>query len=108
MDMQYGLSKSQSCLISEISRALDEKAKLKNTIERLCDNLVKLSDEDKNIIKECLAFLVSDLDITDIDMRDTPERFYFDAVKAYLEDGHSIQDLDEIEDDSEVFDYCGI
>lgn len=66
------------------------------------------SNADQNIIKECLAFLVSDLDITDIDMRDTPERFYFDAVKAYLEDGHSIQDLDEIEDDSEVFDYCGI
>ena len=66
------------------------------------------SNADQNIIKECLAFLVSDLDITDIDMRDTPERFYFDAVKAYLEDGHSIRDLDEIEDDSEVFDYCGI
>ena len=52
MDMQYGLFKSQSCLISNISRALDERVKLKNTIERLCDNLIRLSDEDKNKIKE--------------------------------------------------------
>ena len=41
MDMQYGISKSQKSLISNISRALDEKIKLKNTIERLCDNLNK-------------------------------------------------------------------
>ena len=41
MDMQYGISKSQSSLISNIFRALDEKIKLKNTIERLCDNLNK-------------------------------------------------------------------
>ena len=51
IDMQYGLSKGKSCLISEISRALDEKINLKNTIERLCDNLVKLTDNQKNIIK---------------------------------------------------------
>ena len=41
MDMQYGISKSQKSLISNISRALDEKIKLKNTIERLCYNLNK-------------------------------------------------------------------
>ena len=41
MDMQYGISKSQSSLISNISCALDEKIKLKNAIERLCDNLNK-------------------------------------------------------------------
>ena len=50
-DMQYGLSKGKSCLISEISRALDEKINLKNTIERLCDNLARLTDNQKNIIK---------------------------------------------------------
>ena len=42
IDMQYGISKSQGSLISNISRALDEKIKLKNTIERLCNNLNKL------------------------------------------------------------------
>ena len=51
-DMQYGLSKSKSCLISEISRSLSEDIKLKNTIERLCDNLQSLSKEEVKIIKE--------------------------------------------------------
>lgn len=51
-DMQYGLSKSQSCLISEISRALNEDIKLKNTIERLCDNLQSLDKEEVKIIKK--------------------------------------------------------
>lgn len=51
-DMQYGLSKSKSCLISEISRSLDENIKLKNTIERLCDNLQSLNKNDVKIIKE--------------------------------------------------------
>ena len=51
-DMQYGLSKSKSCLISEISRALNEDIKLKNTIERLCDNLQELSKENARVIKK--------------------------------------------------------
>jgi hypothetical protein len=50
MDMQYGLAKSGSCLISEISRSLDEDIKLNNTIERLCDNLSNLSQDEKDII----------------------------------------------------------
>lgn len=50
MDMQYGLSKSGSCLISNIARSLDENIKLGYTIERLCDNLTKLSKEDRDII----------------------------------------------------------
>lgn len=52
MDMIYEIGKSGSCLISEISRALDEKIKLNYTIKRLCDNLVKLLEEEINIIKE--------------------------------------------------------
>lgn len=50
-DMQYGIAKSKSCLISEISRSLNEKVKLKNIIERLCDILVKLDNNNINIIK---------------------------------------------------------
>ena len=50
MDMQYGLAKSGSCLVSEISRALDEEIKLSYTIERLCDNLANLYPEEKQII----------------------------------------------------------
>lgn len=51
-DMQYGLSKSKSCLISEISRSLSKDIRLKNTIERLCDNLQSLDKEKIKIIKE--------------------------------------------------------
>ncbi len=50
-DMQYGLSKSKSCLISNISRSLNENIKLKNTIERLCDNLQSIDQETQEIIK---------------------------------------------------------
>lgn len=50
MDMQYGLSKGGSCLISEIARSLDESINLNNTIDRLCDHLALIYQEDKEII----------------------------------------------------------
>ena len=50
MDMQYGLAKGGSCLISNISRALDEDIKLNYTIDRLCDKLSYIDEEDKDII----------------------------------------------------------
>ena len=48
MDMQFGLAKSGSCLISEIARSLNEEIKLNYTIERLCDNLSNMYDEESN------------------------------------------------------------
>ena len=39
IDMEYGIAFSGSTIISNISRSLKEEIKLKNTIERLCDNL---------------------------------------------------------------------
>ena len=53
MDMIFGISKSGTTLISEISRSLKESIKLVNTIERLCDNLQKFNKEKNlfNIIK---------------------------------------------------------
>ncbi len=50
MDMQFGLAKSGSCLTSEIARSLNENIKLNYTIERLCDNLANLYDDESNII----------------------------------------------------------
>lgn len=50
MDMQYGLAKGGSCLISNISRSLDENIKLNYTIDRLCDNLSNMYQEEKEII----------------------------------------------------------
>lgn len=51
-DMIYGIEKSNSILFSDIARALKENAKLKNVIERLCDNCNQLSDNSVNIIKD--------------------------------------------------------
>ena len=50
MDMQYGLAKGGSCLVTEISRALNEDIELSYTIERLCDNLANLYPEEKEKI----------------------------------------------------------
>ncbi len=50
MDMQYGPAKSGSCLISDISRSLDEDIKLSYTIERLCDNLANMYEDEKDIM----------------------------------------------------------
>ena len=61
MDMQYGIAKSKTCLISGIARELDEKIKLNYTIERLCDNLSKLSDEEIDFINDNYINEVSDL-----------------------------------------------
>lgn len=50
MDMQFGLAKGGSCLISEIARRLDEDIKINYTIERLCDNLSNMYEDESNII----------------------------------------------------------
>lgn len=50
MDMQYGLAKGGSCLISNIARSLEENIKLNYTIDRLCDNLSNMYQEEKEII----------------------------------------------------------
>lgn len=50
MDMQYGLAKGGSCLISEISRSLDEDIKLNYTIERLCNNLANMYEDEESLI----------------------------------------------------------
>ena len=54
-DIEYGIAASGSCLISDISRSLNENIKLKNTIERLCDNLNSFDDAEtlyNNYIEE--------------------------------------------------------
>lgn len=51
MDMLYGLSKNQSVMLSDISRALDENIKINYTIDRLSKNLEKINDEELEIIR---------------------------------------------------------
>ena len=50
MDIEYGLSRGGSCLISNIARGLDEDIKLAYTIDRLCDGLNRLNEDEKEII----------------------------------------------------------
>ena len=93
-DMQYGLSKSKSCLISEISRALNENIKLKNTIERLCDNLQELSLENARVIKNNYLNKIKDY---------FPEEpiCIFDDSDISKRYGKKFEDLDRIIDASD-------
>ena len=90
-DIEYGIAASGSCLISEISRSLQEDIKLKNTIERLCDNLNSFENTKKlhqNYLNE----------IGDI-YGDEPVVLYDDSDIAKLY-GKKFEDLDEIIDAS--------
>lgn len=95
MDMEYGISKSGSCLISEISRGLNENIKLQNTIERLCDNLADLSEEETKIIKDNYYNEVKDL------FPDEPIAIFDDSdiAKRY---GKKFEDLDDVIDASSI------
>lgn len=93
-DMQYGLSKSKSCLISEISRSLSEDIKLKNTIERLCDNLQSFDEEEvkrikKNYLNEIRDYFPREA-ISIFDDSDISKRY-----------GKKFEDLDRIIDASD-------
>ena len=50
MDMLYGLSKNQSVMLSDISRALDENIKIKYNINRMSKNLKKIDYKKLEII----------------------------------------------------------
>ena len=95
MDMIYGISKSKSCLISEISRSLEEKISLNYTIERLCDNLNNIKEEEINVIKENYLKEIEDLfDEEAISIFDDS-----DIAKPY---GKKFEDLDKVIDASSI------
>ena len=72
--MMYGILSAQSCQLSKIARALNEKSNLKKTIERLSRNLSKFSDGEtlmenymekiKGVISEKTILLFDGSDIT--------------------------------------------
>lgn len=94
MDMQYGLSKGGSCLVSEIARSLDEKIKLNYTIDRLCDHLAFIYPEDKNLIWNNYLNEVKNV----IDM-DNPI-VLFDDSDINKEYSWKLEDLDRVIDAS--------
>ena len=102
IDMQYGLSRGKSCLISEIARSLEEKIDLKNTIERLCDNLVGMKEQEikqieKNYQNEIKEYFGNE-PIAIFDDSDIAKRYgKSDIAKRY---GKKFEDLDDIIDAS--------
>lgn len=90
-DIEYGIASSGSCLISNISRSLNEEIKLKNTIERLCDNLNDF-DNEKLIYKNHIET------IGDI-YGDEPIALFDDSdITKYY--GKKFEDLDNVIDAS--------
>ena len=90
-DMIYGLIKSKSVLLSDISDALMEPIKKNNTIERLSNNLmteldpsikVNYDNEVKKVIGRSPVILVDDSDII------KPHGFHFDSL-GMVRDGSS-------------------
>lgn len=70
----------------------------------------KYSKADRNTIAKCVMHIAADLCVDDWECFEqdiSPERHLTDAVMAYLEDNHSVYDLDNLEDETEIFDYLG-
>ena len=90
-DMEYGIASSGSTLISNISRSLKEDIKLKNTIERLCDNLNTFDhyDELYNNYVETIGDIYGDEPVALFDDSD--------ISKIY---GKKFEDLDDVIDAS--------
>ena len=94
LDMEYGLAKCGSCLISEIARALGEDIKLGYTIERLCDNLVNLYPEEKEQIwKNYLNEVKRNIDLENAVV-------LFDDSDINKEYSKKLEDLDQVIDAS--------
>lgn len=94
MDMEYGLAKSGSCLISEIARSLDEDIKLGYTIERLCDNLFNMYDDEAEIIWN------NYLEEVKTNIRDEDNIVLFDDSDVNKEYSRKLEDLDRVMDAS--------
>lgn len=95
LDMQYGLMKNKSVLLSEISRALDEDIKVQYTVERLSDNCVNFTENDfqsirQNMKSEIKKYLPDQEMIAIYDDSD--------IAKVY---GKKFEDLDRVRDASD-------
>ena len=94
MDMQYGLARRGSCLISEIARALDENTKLNYIIERLCDNLSNMHEDERDTIwKNYLNEVKKNIDLKN-------PIVLFDDSDINKEYSKKLEDLDRVVDAS--------
>lgn len=89
MNMLYGIAKNQSCLLSQIARALDEDVKLINTIDRLSDQMIKFSDLDMKIVQknyhDMISKYIPDIPVINLDNSE--------IVKEYA---NKLEDLDRV------------
>ena len=92
--MQYGLAKGGSCLVSNIARNLDEDIKLNYTIDRLCDNLSNMYQDEKDIIWNNYLYEVS----KNIDKENAV--VLFDDSDINKEYSKKLEDLDRVIDAS--------
>lgn len=93
MDMNFGIARSQSVLLTEISRSLEEPVRLKNTVERLANNLVLFEDRDIETVKNNFNKEISRyIDLEPLVLLDDSE-----IVKKY---GKHFEDLCKVRDAS--------
>lgn len=90
-DTEYGIAASGSWLISNISRRLNEEIKLKNIIERLCDNINSFDNE--TIIHNNYIKSIGDI------YGEEPVAL-FDNSDMAKEHGNKFEDLDDVIDAS--------
>ena len=97
MDMMFGLARSQSVLLSDIARALDENIKLNYTIDRLSNHLAQFDDEAMNQMKSNYNdMVIKHLSEDRIILLDNSE-----IIKKY---GRKFEDLCMVRDDSSLKD----
>lgn len=95
MDMMYGLHHSQSVLLTDISRSLEESIKLRNTVERLSDHLASFSDSSLKKIKENYYRKV-------IHYTDTQPLILLDDSEIIKKYGKKFEDLCRVRDASSL------
>ena len=96
MDMQYGLAKRGSCLISEVARSLDEDINLNYTIERLCDNLSNMHED------EAITIWNNYIEEVKRNIKDTDNVVLFDDSDVNKEYSRKLEDLDRVIDASSL------
>lgn len=98
MDMMFGLSRGQSILLSDVSRALNENIKLRYTIERLSSHLDNMNDHEIAILRNNYNKLVlKNIDKESLVLLDDSE-----IIKKYgkkFEDLCMVRDASSLKDD---------
>ena len=98
MDMMFGLSRGQSILLSDVSRALNENIKLRYTIERLSSHLDNMNDHEIAILRNNYNKLVlKNIDKEPLVLLDDSE-----IIKKYgkkFEDLCMVRDASSLKDD---------